>query len=53
MSQILAQAIDESASIQDIRGRSDSIKQSVDVLGAVIEKKLGGSDEPVVVTDLE
>ena len=53
LTQMMGQAIDEAASIQDIRGRSEAISQGVDVLSAVVEKKLGGPDEPVIATFLE
>ena len=53
MTQIIGKAIDESASVQDIRGRSEAISQGVEVLGTVVEKKLGGVDEPVVASYFE
>jgi hypothetical protein len=53
LSEMIGKAIDDSASIQDIRGRSEAISQSLEVLGAVVEKKLGGADEPIVATFLE
>ncbi len=46
-------AIDESSTIQDIRGRSETISHSVDLLGAVVQKRLGGEDTPVVAVMLE
>ena len=52
-SQMFTKAIDESATVQDIRGRSQEIASSLELLGAVVQKKLGGADEPVVASFLE
>ncbi|HTL69679.1 MAG TPA: Ser-Thr-rich GPI-anchored membrane family protein [Candidatus Eisenbacteria bacterium] len=53
LTQMIGKAIDENSSIQDIRGRSEAISQSLELLGAVVEKRLGGVDEPVVATFFE
>jgi hypothetical protein len=52
-STIIGKAIDDSSSIQDIRGRSQSITNSLELLGAIVEKRLGGAEDPIVATFLE
>ena len=50
LSQIMSKAVDDSSSVQDIRSRSVEVSHSLELLGAVVEKRLGGSDDPVVAT---
>ena len=52
-SQLFSKAIDENASIQDIKGRSREIVNALELLGAVVEKRLGGAEDPIVATFLE
>ena len=51
--ELFKKAIDESSSIQDIRSRTGSINQAVELIGAVVEKRLGGAEEPIVDVQLE
>ena len=51
--QLFKKAIDESSSIQEIRSRAGSINQAVELIGAVVEKRLGGVEEPIVDVQLE
>ncbi len=51
--QLFKKAIDESSSIQEIRSRAGSINQAVELIGAVVEKRLGGVEDPVVDVQLE
>jgi hypothetical protein len=51
--ELFKKAIEESTSIQDIRSRTGSITQAVELIGAVVEKRLGGVEEPIVDIQLE
>ena len=51
--EIFKKAIDESSTIQDIRNRTGNINQAVKLIGAVVEKRLGGVEEPIVDVQLE
>ena len=51
--QLFKKAIDESSSIQEIRSRAGSIGKAVELIGAVVEKRLGGVEEPIVDVQLE
>ncbi len=52
-SQLLEKALDESSSMKDIRGKTDEINQTVDVLDAVMEQKFGGIDSPLISVSLQ
>ncbi len=51
--QLFKKAIDESSSIQEIRSNTGSLNQAVELIGAVVEKRLGGVEEPIVDVQLE
>ena len=51
--ELFKKAIDESSTIQDIRTRTGDINQAVELIGAVVEKRLGGVEEPIVDVQLE
>jgi hypothetical protein len=46
--ELFKKAIDESSTVQEIRSRTGQINQAVDLIGAVVEKRLGGVEEPIV-----
>ncbi|MBI4357688.1 MAG: hypothetical protein HY584_00155, partial [Candidatus Omnitrophica bacterium] len=47
-SQIFQMALSESPDIKQIRQNADSINTGVEVMGAIVEAKLGGTDTPIV-----
>jgi hypothetical protein len=51
--QLFKKAIDESSSIREIRSRAGTMSQAVDLIGAVVQKRLGGVEEPIVDIQLE
>ena len=48
LSQLMSKAISEAPSVKDLRRKADAITAGVDVVQKTIEKKLGGSEEPIV-----
>jgi DNA polymerase III delta prime subunit len=51
--QLFKKALDESSSIKEIYTRTGAIRQAVDLIGAVVEKRLGGIEDPIVDVQLE
>jgi len=47
-SQIVGQALSENASLKDIRRKSDQVQGATEVMQLIMERKLGGMDDPVV-----
>ncbi len=53
LDEMFTKAIEESSTVQEIRSRTGQINQAVDLIGAVVEKRLGGVEEPIVDIQLE
>ncbi|HEX9780026.1 MAG TPA: GPI anchored serine-threonine rich family protein [bacterium] len=47
-SQIVGKALDESASVQDIRKKADAVQGTTEVMQILMERQYGGVDAPVV-----
>jgi len=52
LSAILEKSLNDSPTIQEITGKTENIKGAVGIMREIVERELGGSDEPVVSTSL-
>ncbi|MFC1621415.1 hypothetical protein ACFL2G_03825 [Candidatus Omnitrophota bacterium] len=53
MGTILKTALDESPTMKEMKNKTESIDTAVEVLTGAFESKMGGVDDPVVMTDLQ
>jgi len=48
MKQIFQHALTDSPDVKDIRKKADEVNSGVAIMGAIVEAKLGGNDQPIV-----
>ncbi|MDD5466038.1 MAG: hypothetical protein PHP73_06860 [Candidatus Omnitrophica bacterium] len=53
MNKLLEQAISESPTVKDIRGKTEAINSVIDLLMRLFEAKFGGIDAPIISTSLQ
>ncbi len=49
---VFEKTLSESPAIKDIRAKTDEIGAASDIMAEIVEKKLGGADEPFIATSL-
>jgi hypothetical protein len=53
LSTMVGEAIEESPTLKALTSKTESVSGTVDVMMAIMESKIGGVDEPIVIEQIQ